>query len=102
MLTPLLDAAESVITSFFHTTVAPNVKTSEDYCSGASAFQWMARSVFTILLNDHTKDFVRRAIHTADNQLFELASTEDSYMESIFIYPTCAARIRPLGDRCPQ
>ena len=96
ILSSLLDLAESFIAEFFRNAVLPNVRSCKDYCAAASAFQWLTRSIMTVMLNEHTKERVKKAIHVADNLLFELATQSSEYMESIFIYPTNL----PLFDLC--
>ena len=62
------------------------------------ADQWTARSIYTVLLNEFTKERVRAAIHAADAQLLELAATNSKYMHAVFLYPTNL----PLFNLCAK
>lgn len=60
--------------------------------------QWLARSIYTVLLNESTRERVRLAIHAADAQLFELAGTDSKFMQAVFLYPTNL----PLFNLCAK
>lgn len=83
----LLDLAEMFIANFFKYDVVANSKCREDYVAAASAYQWLARSIFTVVLNERSYKRVRMAIYATDNRLFELA-VERGWTDSIFVYPT--------------
>ena len=88
ILGSLLDLADTFLREFYQTTVAPHVASIEDYETAASAYQWVVRSIYTVLLNESTRERVRLAIHAADAQLFELAGTDSKFMQAVFLYPT--------------
>ena len=58
----------------------------------------MVRSIYTVLLNESTRERVRLAIHAADAQLFELAGTDSKFMQAVFLYPTNL----PLFNLCAK
>ena len=66
--------------------------------SRAATDQWLVRSIYTVLLNESTRERVRLAIHAADAQLFELAGTNSTFMQAVFLYPTNL----PLFNLCAK
>lgn len=97
-LDSLLDLAEAFIAEFFKYDVAANSECREDYVAAASAYQWLARSIYTVVLNERSYKRVRLAIYTTDNRLFELAAGR-GWMDSIFIYPTNLPLFELCSDR---
>ena len=98
ILGSLLDLAKSFLRDFYQTTIAPHVTSIEDYETAASAYQWLVRSIYTILLNTCTRERVRLAIDAADAQLYELAGTDSKFMQAVFLYPTNL----PLFNLCAK
>ena len=98
ILGSLLDLADTFLREFYQTTVAPHVASIEDYETAASAYQWVVRSIYTVLLNESTRERVRLAIHAADAQLFDLAGTDSKFMQAVFLYPTNL----PLFNLCAK
>jgi len=97
-LDSLMDLAEVFIAEFFKYDVQPNAECREDYVAAASAYQWLARSIYTVVLNERSYKRVYKAIYETDNRLFELAA-ERGWMDSIFIYPTNLPLFELCSDR---
>ena len=96
ILGSLLDLADTFLREFYQTTVAPHVASIEDYETAASAYQWVVRSIYTVLLNESTRERVRLAIHAADAQLFELAGTDSKFIAGGLPVPDQPAAVQPV------